>query len=244
MAISVQPWGFCCYEEEDVLMFSRLEDASWKKIMLGMDLRGDCRHELLDELLPLRQPPSSLTKDNVFWDTLRSTAILVSLAPDTVLHCRIRPDQQVLAETVLYDIFCNALPRLQMLPFVAGAETQPQNGFRLLLVPYAPASDIEGAYVDFTAEKPTLLMRFHKLNFAQRVVRELLPPLGLNILQSMWNVSSRMVEERLGTAVAAEYNDLVVWLMLRKNLSANAYAITEAEHEQLLNRVKEYEVGA
>jgi hypothetical protein len=113
-------------------------------------------------------------------------------------------------------------------------------GTRLLFLTDPPVEAFEGAYVDFTAKKPALQLNFPDLNFAQRAVRALLPPLGLGLLLSMWNAAGCAIEERLGAQKAAEYTDLAAWLMLRRNFPAGEHEITGPEHGQLPKRVEEY----
>ena len=203
-------------------------------------MRGDGRARALDALLPLRTEAPSLARDAVFLEALRDAALLASLDGAACLYCKIREDQRALAEAVVHDLCCSALPRLQFLPFAAGTVIPPMPT-RLLLALDPPEEDFEGAFVDFTAGQPELHLNFPKLNFAQRTVRGLLGPLGLGLLLSMWNAAGSAAQERLGTQKAAEYTDLAAWLMLRRNFPGNEYAITAAEHEQLRRRVEEYE---
>jgi len=207
-------------------------------------MRGDGHVQALDALLPRRQAAPSLTRDAVFLEALRDAALLASLDPGAMLYCKVREDQQALAEAVVHDLYCSALPRLQLLPFAAGIVIPPAPGIRLLLCIDPPEEGFEGAFVDFTAEQPALQLNFPKLNFAQRTVRGLLGPLGLGLLLSMWNTAGATVQERLGTHKAAQYADLTAWLMLRRNFPGGEYPITGAEHEQLQKRVEEYGAGA
>jgi len=239
-------WGFCCYENGEQLVFARVREAIWEEAPVDADLRGEGRALALEALLPQRQT-SALPNDTAFLEALRDTALLVSMDPRACLRCRIRADQRGLAEAVIHDLYGNALPELQFLPFAAGMEAPPAQGLRLqfLTVPPAgdcpPAGDFEGAYVDFTAAQPSLQLKFPRLNFAQRTLRALLPPLGLGLLLSMWNAAAGAAEARLGARRAAEYTDLTAWLMLRRNFSANEYPITGPEHAQLEKRAAEYE---
>ena len=244
MSTAVRPWGFCCYENGGQTIFGRLRGAVWEESPIEADLRGDGRAQALETLLPRRQAAPALSRDAVFLEALRDAALLVSLEPRACLRCRIRPDQRGLAEAAIRDLYDSALPRLQLLPFAAGTQAPPAPGLQLLFLTDPPAGDFEGAYVDFTAGQPSLRLNFPRLNFAQRTLRALLPPLGLGLLLSMWNAVGHAAEERLGAKKAAEYTDLVTWLMLRRNFSANEYPITGAEHAMLQGRVKEYEAGA
>jgi len=237
-------WGFCCYENGKQAIFGRMRDSVWEEAPIEADLRGDSRSQTLVALLPRRQGRSTLSRDAVFLEALRDTALLVSLAPEACLCCKIRADQRDLAEAAIGDLYGSALPRLQFLPFAAGTETPAAGGFRLLFLTDPPHGDCEGAYVDFTAGQPSLRLNFPQLNFAQRTLRALLQPLGLDLLLSMWNAAGRAAEERLGTKKAAEYTDLVTWLMLRRNFSAVDYPITGLEHGQLQKRAEEYEAAA
>jgi len=206
-------------------------------------MRGNSRVQALDALLPRRQAAPSLARDAVFLEALRDAALLASLDPGASLHCKIREDQQALAEAVVHDLHSSALPRLQFLPFAAGMVIPPVPGIRLLLAIEPPEDGFEGAFVDFTAEQPSLQLKFPRLNFAQRTVRGLLGPLGLGLLLSMWNAAGHAVQERLGTPRAAQYADLTAWLMLRRNFPGGEDPITGEEHEQLQRRVEEYEAG-
>ena len=235
-----RPWGFCCYEEEKIY-FARLEGDAWMKT--PMDFRGEGRAEALGALLPRRRTLGPLARDAVFLEALRDAALLVSLSPEASLCCKIRPDQLALAEAVVYDLYCNAMPRLVFLPFAAGTGGMPGPGFRLVFLTNPPEEECQGAFADFTAEQPSLRLNFPGMNFAQRTLRALLPPLGLGILLSMWNAASRDAQARLGAHKAAQYCDLVAWLMLRRNFAANEYPISEAEHGQLLRRAEEYEMA-
>lgn len=236
-------WGICCYEQGGRTYMSALRGCEWEAAPLAAGLRGGERIPGLESLQFAAPLPPFLARDTVFLGSLRHAALMVSLAPGAVLHCRIREDQQALAQAVIHDLYCHALPRNQFLPFAAsaGGDIPAAEEFRLLFCMMPPADDMEGAAVDFTAEKPALQMRFPQLNFAQRTLRELLPPLGLELTLSMWNAAARMAEDRLGVHTAARYSDLVAWLMLRKNFPSNRYSITQQEHEQLRQRVQEYE---
>ena len=206
-------------------------------------MRGDSRVQALEALLPRRQAAPSLARDAVFLEALRDAALLASLDGTACLRCKIREDQQALAEAVVHDLYCSALPHLQILPFAAGTVIPPVPGIRLLLS-IDPPEEGEGAFVDFTAGQPLLRLNFPKLSFAQRTVRGLLGPLGLGLLLSMWNAAGDAVRERLGAPRAAQYADLTAWLMLRRNFPGGEYPITGAEHEQLQERVEEYTAGA
>jgi len=207
-------------------------------------LRGDSRSQILDALLPRRQAAPSLARDTVFLEALRDAALLAALDPAARLHCKIREDQQALAEAVIHDLYCSALPQLHFLPFAVGMVIPPAPGVRLVLGLDLPEEGFDGAFVDFTAGQPTLQLRFPRLNFAQRTVRGLLAPLGLGLLLSMWNAAGITMQERLGTQRAEGYSDLTAWLMLRRNFPAGEYAVSAEEHEQLQRRVEEYETGA
>lgn len=237
-------WGFCCYENGERAIFGRLRGCVWEEAPTGADLRGDGRAQALEALLPHRQAQPFLSQDAVFLEALRDTALLVSLDPGACLRCKIRADQRDLAEAAIGDLYGSALPRLQFLPFAAGTEAPPAGDFRLLFLTDPPPGDSEGACVDFTAGQPSLRLNFPRLNFAQRTLRALLQPLGLDLLLSMWNAAGRAAEERLGTEKAAEYTDLVTWLMLRRNFSAVDYPITGPEHGQLQKHAEEYEAAA
>jgi hypothetical protein len=228
-------WSFCCYEDGDQTVFAYIEDGRWEKTPVG-DVR-----QALDALLPRRQAAPSLARDAVFLEALRDAALLASLDGEASLRCKIREDQRPLAEAVVHDLYGSALPRLQFLPFAAGTVIPPAPGVRLLLATDLPEGGAQGACVDFTAGQPTLELNFPRLNFAQRAVRGLLGPLGLGLLLSMWNAAGQAAQERLGARRAAQYADLVAWLMLRRNFPGNEYAVTGAEHEQLRRRVEEYE---
>jgi len=233
-------WGFCCYEDDNQAWFAYIEDNHWKKTPLG-DMRGEDRVRALEALLPRRQEAPSLARDAVFLEALRDAALLAGLDGAACLHCKIREDQQALAEAVVHDLYCSALPLLQILPFAAGTVVPPVPGIRLLLTTDPPEEGFEGAFVDFTAGQPSLQLNFPRLNFAQRTARGLLAPLGLGLLLSMWNAAGHTVQERLGAGKAEEYADLTAWLMLRRSFPGGEYPITEAEHEQLQRRVEEYE---
>ena len=243
------PWGFYCFEAGEQLICGRMRESIWEEAPAGVDLRGEGRARALEAMLPQRQ---ALPKDAVFLEALRDAALLISLDPRACLRCRIRADQRGLAEAVIGDLYTNALPAIQFLPFAAGTEPPPAQGFfRLLFLTDPPAGDyppaageFDGAYVDFTAGQPALQLRFSRLNFAQRTLRALLPPLGLGLLLSMWNAAAHAAGERLGTRRAAEYDDLTAWLMLRRNFSANEYPISGQEYAQLEKHVEEYEANA
>jgi len=220
-------------------MFGRLRGASWEQAPIGADLRGDGRAQVLEALLPQRQ--AALPRDTVFLEALRDAALLVSLDPGAAMRCKIRANQRELAEAAVRDLYANALPRLQFLPFAAGTAQPPGEGYRLLFLTDPPDTAFEGAGVDFTAGQPSLRLNFPRLSFAQRTLRALLPPLGLGLLLSMWNAAGHAAQERLGPRRAAQYADLVAWLMLRRNFPANEYPITGPEHEQLQRRVDEYD---
>jgi len=229
------PWGFCCFEDEGQTVFARITDGRWEKSFPG-ELR-----QALEALLPQRREMSSVLRDAVFLEALRDAALLVSLDPRACLRCKIRADQRDLAETLLCDLYDNALPALQFLPFAAGTEAPPAQGFQLLFLTDLPAGNAEGASVDFTAAQPALQLSFPRLGFAQRTLRALLPPLGLGLLRSMWDAAAQAAAERLGARCAAEYTDLTAWLMLRRNFSANEHEISEQEYAQLERRMGEYE---
>jgi len=242
------PWGFYCCENGEQLVFGRVREAIWEETPVNADLRGEGRAPALEALLPQRQAAAAakrqttaLPKDTVFLETLRDTALLVSVDPRACLRGRIRADQRGLAEAVIHDLYGNALPELQFLPFAAGTEQPPAGGFRLQFLTAPPAGNSQCVFVDFTAGQPSLQLNFPRLNFAQRTLRALLPPLGLGLLLSMWNAAAGAAELRLGTRRAAEYTDLTAWLMLRRNFSASEYPITGPEHAQLEKRVKEYD---
>jgi len=237
----MRPWGFCCYENEGRAVFGRVREGVWEEAPAGADLRGDGRAQTLETMLAQRREASSLARDAVFLEALREAAMLVSLSPQACLRCKIRADQRGLAEAVICDLYANALPRLQFLPFAAGTEPPPAQSYQLQFLIDLPAGDSQCAFVDFAAGQPSLQLRFPQLNFAQRTLRALLPPLGLGLLLSMWNAAAYTAELRLGARRAAEYTDLIAWLMLRRNFSANEYPITGAEHAQLEKRVEEYE---
>lgn len=243
MAISTQPWGFFCCKEDEGLVFGRLEQSSWEKTPLTAQFYSEGSAQDLAAFLPRRHAMAALARDAAFLEALRNAAIMVCLAPGLRLCCKIRENQQALAEAAIFDVYSNALPQQQFLSFAAGTQL-PEEPFQLLLSPVLPEGDWEGALVDFTAEQPTLQMRFLQLNFAQRTLCALLPPLGLGLTLSMWNAACRLVQARLGSQAAAQYTDLITWIMLRKNFSANQYPITGPEHTQLLARVKEYEAAA
>ena len=241
------PWGFCCYENGEQVIFGRMRESIWEEAPVDADLRGEGRARALEAMLPQRQ---ALPRDTIFLEALRDAALLISLDPQACLRCKIRADQHGLAEAVISDVYGSALPELQLLPFAAGTEPPPAQGlFRLLFLTgppagdYPPAGEFEGAYVDFTAGQPALQLHFPRLNFAQRTLRALLPPLGLELLLSMWNAAAHTAGERLGARRAAEYTDLTAWLMLRRNFSANECPITGPEYKLLQKRVAEYEAG-
>lgn len=240
MPVITRPWGFYCCEEGDRFGFARLKGKQWAHAPLE-GLRGDGRAAAAEALLPGGPSLPPLTRDAVFLEALRDAALLVSLDPEASLRCKIRGDQRALAEAAVFDLYRNALPRLHFLPFAAGTQAPPAREFRLLLLTELPEGEFAGARVDFTAAQPSLQLNFPRLHFAQRTLRALLPPLGLGVLLSMFNAAGRAVEEALGTQKAAQYDDLAAWLMLRRNFSANEYAITEAEHAQLERRAAEYE---
>ena len=224
-------------------MFGRMREAVWEEAPTGAELRGDGRMRALEAMLPQRQMPPPLSRDAVFLETLRDAALLASLCPQACLCCKIRADQRGLAEAVIYDLYGNALPWLQFLPFAAGTAPPPAQGFRLLFLAEPPPGNPPCVFVDFTAGQPLLQLRFPRLNFAQRTLRALLPPLGRELLLSMWNAAAHAAEARLGPRRAAEYTDLTAWLMLRRNFSANEYPITAQEHAQLKQRVEDYEAA-
>jgi len=232
-------WGFCCYENGAQAIFGRLREALWEEAPLAAGLRGDGRMEALEALMG--QACAAPVRDAVFLEALRDAALLASLDPAASLRCKIRDDQRGLAEAAVCDLYRNALPRLLFMPFAAGTENLPTEGFRLLFMTDLAPEKREGAFVDFTAGQPSLQLNFPRLNFAQRTLRALLQPLGLGLLLSMFNAAGHAAEERLGTRKAAQYTDLVAWLMLRRNFPANEYAITGPEHAQLQERVKEYD---
>jgi len=253
MPTIARPWGFCCYEAGEQVIFGRMRETIWEETPAGEDLRGDGRMRTLEAMLTQRQAAPSLSqrqalpRDAVFLETLRDAALLVSLEPRSCLRCKIRPDQRGLAEAVIHDLYDNALPRLQFLPFAAGTEQPPAKGFRLLFLTDPPPGNsqcVNCVFVDFTAGQPLLQLNFPQLNFAQRTLRALLPPLGLGLLLSMWNAAAHSAELRLGARRAAEYTDLTAWLMLRRNFPANEYPVTGPEHAQLQKRVEEYEEAA
>jgi len=216
-----------------------MREAVWEEAPLAADLRGDGRTEALEALLG--QACAAPLRDAVFLEALRGAALLASLDPAASLRCKIRGDQQALAEAAICDIYRNALPRLLFLPFAAGTCGPPAGDFQLLFLTDSIPEKREGAFVDFTAGQPSLQLNFPRLNFAQRTLRALLQPLGLGLLLSMYNAAGHAAEERLGARKAAQYTDLVTWLMLRRNFPANEYAITEPEHAQLRGRVEEWE---
>jgi len=240
----MSPWGFCCYEEGEQALFARLEQSSWEAAPLAAGLRGDGRAEALEALLPGRQAQPALARDAVFLEALRDAALLASLDGASRLRCRIREDQRDLAEAVLCDLYCNALPRLHFLPFAMGTESPPAPGFRLLFLTDFPDGEFDGAFADFTQGQPSLQLNFPRLSFAQRTLRALLPPLGLGLLLSMFNAAGHVSEARIGARKTAEYTDLVTWLMLRRSFPSNEYPITGPEHEQLQERVMEFEAHA
>ena len=241
MPTTTRPWGFCCYEKGGRAVFGRLREGAWEEAPAEAGLRGDGRAHALELLLPQREGAPCLPRDAVFLEALRDAALLVSLDPRARLRCKIRADQRGLAEAVVRDLYANALPGLQFLPFAAGTGEPPSEGFQLLFLTAPPAGEPPCAFADFTAVQPSLQLHFPGLNFAQRTARALLPPLGLELLLSMFNAAAQTAAERLGPRRAAEYADLAAWLMLRRNFSANEYAISGAEHAQLAKRVEEFE---
>ena len=234
-------WGFYCCEDENKIIFSRIEDGQWVNSPFEENLRGDGLAQALEALLPRHLSAPVLERDAVFLEALRDAALLVSLEPETRMVCKIREDQQALAEEVICDLYRSALPYPQFLPFAAGPECPPAQGLRLLLTTDTPEEVSEAAFVDFTAEKPALRLNFPGLGFARRTMRSLLGPLGLRLLLSMWNAAAQSVEERLGMQKAALYTDLVAWLMLRRNFPAGEFAVSGEEHDKLRRRVQEYE---
>ncbi|MDR3313518.1 MAG: hypothetical protein LBS96_03565 [Oscillospiraceae bacterium] len=186
--------------------------------------------------------------DERFLKAFRSAALLVCLDDSSRFLCRVEQTHRPLAEAVLADIFCNALPQQhrRFVTAVAGTGRLAAEGFRYTITAGGEAplpqdsENFRGAAVDFLPEPPLLDLRFPHLSFAQRTVRSLLGRLDLPFLVSMWNAAERVVVETIGAAEAAQAQDIVTWQMLRKNFSNRRFPITEAEHTQLQRRVREF----
>ena len=186
--------------------------------------------------------------DERFLKAFRSAALLTCLDDDSRFLCRVAETQRSLAEAVLADIFCNALPQQhrRFVTAAAGTGRIAAEGFRYTvsaggasLTPKATKT-FRGATVDFLPEPPVLDLRFTNLGFAQRTARTLLGRLDLAFFVSMWNAAERVVVETIGAKEAAQAQDIITWQMLRKNFSNHKFPITEEEHAALQRRVSQF----
>ncbi len=187
--------------------------------------------------------------DERFLKAFRSAALLVCMDERSRFLCRTEQTQSALAEAVLADIFCNALPQQhrRFLTAAAGTGRIAQMGFRFTVtaggeppLPSGNQSEFKGAAVDFQPQPPVLDLRFTSLSFAQRTMRSLLGKLDLPFLVSMWNAAERVVVETIGAKEAAQAQDIVTWQMLRKNFANHKFPITEEEHTMLQRRVRDF----
>ena len=245
---SGRPWGLACIPLEDFLVLYRGEKQgfSWRQTLQAVDLRGMERTSaeiFVEEVLPRRA--ELLPRDDRFMEALRDTAFLTCLAPGAQLRCMIEEERQSLAEAMLAEWLTNAVPpeHLRFVSFVAGTGRLPQAGFQFSFGCGALRDgerEKASALVDFTAAPPALELRFAALNFAQRVVRKLLPMLGLATLLSMWNAAERIVLETMGRA-AGESQDVVAWELLRRNFTPGKFPMTQEELARLQEKMRVFE---
>lgn len=186
--------------------------------------------------------------DERFLRAFRSAALLTCLDDGSRFLCRVEETQRSLAEAVLADVFCNAVPQQhrRFVTAAAGTGRIAGEGFRYTVAAgndiLAPerAAPFQGVTVDFLPEPPVLDLRFTSLVFAQRTARALLGRLDLAFFVSMWNAAERVVVETIGAKEAAQAQDIVTWQMLRKNFSSHRFPITEEEHAALQRRVRDF----
>ena len=243
---SLHPWGIACIPLGHFLVFYRGEKQgfSWRQALQVIDLREAeyaSAEILIEEVLP--RHAEHLPRDERFMEALRDTAFLTCLAGGAQLRCLIDEKQQPLAEAVLAELLTGAVPaeRLRFVSFIAGTGELPQVGFQFGFSCKAPQEDtFEGAFADFAAAPHALELRFNTMTFAQRVVRKLLPTLGLSVLLSMWNATERTVIETIGTA-AGESQDLIAWELLRHNFTPKKFPMTQVEYDVLQKKATDYE---
>jgi hypothetical protein len=250
---ALQPWASAIFPVADAFAVfvhcAQQPLRGWECSLRVADLTALRRQGLelpLESVLPNH---SAFAKwacvDELFLKTFRSAGFFVCLAPENKLLCRAGEGQRPLAEAALADLLCHAVPpqHRRFVSAAIGTGELPREDYALLVSVGGDPPELRGsngATVDLEAEPPTLGLTFQRLNFSQRSARALLSRLDLPFLVSMWNAAEQMVAEALGSRETAGAQDLVTWLMLRKNFASHKYAITEEEHMRLQRLVKAF----
>ncbi|MDR1464323.1 MAG: hypothetical protein LBJ11_03360 [Oscillospiraceae bacterium] len=232
------------------LHVQRLTDGSWESRLRVADVSPFARQETelpFEQILPGHNTFALWTgEDHRFLHSFRQAALLTVAAPESRLYCLVDPKLPRLAEAVLAEIYCHALPP-QVARMTAVASTAAEGGCRTdvwILPPDSlPPQAQHAVTADFSKEQPELRFALEQLTFAQRTIQTLLGRLDLEFVKSMWNAAVKTVIEKMGVEYARAAPDLVAWQMLRKNFASRSFAITPAEHDALARKVKHFQKG-